>query len=174
MTLKPVRSVLLATFAIAIAVFGPPAANADDAKQAAIAAALNDAPTTLEQGLRASEKEGKPISAKFEIEDGKLRISVYTMGGTEFREVIVSPDNGTVQAAEKITDGDDLKDAESQRGAMAKAKLTLAAAVEQAVAQNAGARAVSIIPQSMDYGQPVATVTLMRDGTFKTFAVKLN
>jgi hypothetical protein len=88
--------------------------------------------------------------------------------------VIVSPDNGTIQAAEKITDGEDLKNAESQRVAMTKAKITLAAATEQAIARNAGARAVSIIPQSMDYDQPVATVTLLRDGTFQNFAVKLN
>lgn len=173
MTSKLVRS-MLAICAIAFSAFGLPAANAEDAKQAALLAALKNAPATLEQGLKVSEKDGKPISAKFEIEDGKLRISVYTMGGTDFREVIVSPDNGAMQAAEKITDGDDLKNAESQRAAMAKAKLTLAAAVEQAVTQNAGARAVSIIPQSMDYGQPVATVTLLHDGTFKTFAVKLN
>jgi hypothetical protein len=33
---------------------------------------------SLDDGLRASETRGTPISAKFEIEDGKLQLSVYT------------------------------------------------------------------------------------------------
>jgi hypothetical protein len=30
----------------------------------------------LQQGLAASEQQGKPISAKFEVDDGKLQLSV--------------------------------------------------------------------------------------------------
>ena len=49
---------------------------AEAAKNApALAAAVKDATVSLEAGLRASEAEGKPISGKFEIEDGKLQLS---------------------------------------------------------------------------------------------------
>ena len=37
---------------------------------AALAAAMKDATATLQGGLKASEREGTPISAKFEIDDG--------------------------------------------------------------------------------------------------------
>jgi len=39
------------------------------------------AKVSLEQGLTASTNAAKPISAKFEIEDGKLQLSIYTAKG---------------------------------------------------------------------------------------------
>jgi len=47
-------------------------AFAEEKDQAALARALQPAKATLEAGLKTSEREGKPISAKFEIEGGKL------------------------------------------------------------------------------------------------------
>jgi hypothetical protein len=172
--MKPLRSVWLAVFVLGLPVFGLPGASAEDADQATLATALKDVPTTLEQGLKASEKNGKPISGKFEIEEGKLHLSVYTMDGDDFKEVIISPDNGAIESAEKVTDYNDIKDAREQKAAMANAKTTLVNATEKAVGQNAGSRAVSVFPKSMDYGQPVANVTLLRDGAFKTVLEKLN
>ena len=62
----------------------------DKAKEhAELEKALKDAKIPLERGLTASAKEGKPISAKYEVEDGKLQPSVYTMKGGNFSEVIV-------------------------------------------------------------------------------------
>src|ERR1700724_4906195 len=72
-------------------------AEADDPK--ALAAALKDATATLQGGLKASEREGTPISAKFEIEDGKLQLSVYTMKGDKFSEVIVDHKSGAIKKA---------------------------------------------------------------------------
>lgn len=42
----------------------------------------------------ASESEGQPISGKFEVEDGKLQLAVYTAKDGKFFEVIV--DHGGV------------------------------------------------------------------------------
>ena len=42
----------------------------DDINAAALAKALSEASVSLDQGLKASESEGKPISGKFEIQDG--------------------------------------------------------------------------------------------------------
>jgi hypothetical protein len=67
---------------------------------AALAAAMRDATATLQGGLKASEREGTPISAKFEIEDGKLQLSVYTMKGEDFMEVVADPKTGTSQRRE--------------------------------------------------------------------------
>src|ERR1700724_4571501 len=98
-------------------------AEAGDPK--ALAAALKDATATLQDGLKASELRGTPISAKFEIEDGKLQLSVYTMKGNDFMEVVADPKTGAIAKAEKITDAGDLKASESQKAAMAKAKISL-------------------------------------------------
>jgi hypothetical protein len=128
---------------------------------------------TLEEGLKASEREGKPISAKFEVEDGEFQFSAYTMKGDGFTEVVANPANGSIEKAEKITDPEDLEDARKQRDAMNKATVTLLAATEKAVKANSGYRAVSIFPE-LKAGHPVAAVTLARAQEFKTVDEKLD
>lgn len=140
---------------------------------AALAKALPQAKVPLEQGLNASTKSGKPISGKYEIEDGALQLSVYTAKGDEFSEVIVDHASGTVKKAEKITDKDDLKDAKEQSAAMAKAKVPLDQAVDKAVKANNGYRAVKVEPMLKD-GKPVADVTLMKGADVKKVAEKLD
>jgi hypothetical protein len=51
-------------------------AQAEEGNPAALAATMKNAMATLQGGLTASEPQGTPISAKFEIEDGKLQLSV--------------------------------------------------------------------------------------------------
>jgi hypothetical protein len=63
-------------------------------EQAEVVKALKDAKVTLQEGLTASQAQGTPISGKFEIEDGKLQLSVYTMKGDKFSEVIVDHTTG--------------------------------------------------------------------------------
>ena len=140
---------------------------------AALAAAMKNATATLQGGLRASEAQGTPISAKFEIEDGKLQLSVYTMKGNDFMEVVADPKTGAIAKAEKITDAGDLKEAAGQKAAMAKAKVPLLTATETAVKANAGAEAVSIVPE-LKNGQAMAEVTLLQGTTFKKVTEKLD
>ena len=151
----------------------PTSGWAEAGDQAALAAAMKDATATLQGGLKASEPQGTPISAKFEIDDGKLQLSVYTMKGDGFTEVVADPKTGAIAEAEKITDADDLKAAESQKAAMAKAKVPLLTATETAVKANAGSRAVSVYPQ-LQGGNPVAEVTLLQGTTFKKVTEKLD
>lgn len=148
-------------------------AYAEESDPAALAAVVEKAPTSLQQGLRASEKSGKPISAKFEIEDGKLQLSVYTMTADRYDEVIVAPDTGSINKTEEITDADDLKAATEQRAAMERASTSLIAATEQAVRQNTGSRAVSILSE-LQSGRPVASVTLLSSGRLIKVAEKLD
>ena len=140
---------------------------------AALAAAMKNATATLQGGLRASEAQGTPISAKFEIEDGKLQLSVYTMKGNGFMEVVADPKTGAIAKAEKITDAVDLKEAAEQKAAMAKSKVPLLTATETAVNANAGAQAVSIVPE-LKNGQAMAEVTLLQGTTFKKVTEKLD
>src|SRR5438105_15898041 len=73
------------------------AESSEAAKNApALAAAMKEAKVTLATALMASEKQGTPISAKFELDDGKLQLSVYTMKGDKFFEVVVDHKTGKV------------------------------------------------------------------------------
>ncbi len=141
----------------------------------ALAELLERAKVSLTQGLTAGESAGMPISGKFEVEDGKLQLSVYTMKGDKFSEVIVDHTTGKVAKVETITSGDDLTAAKAQGLAMAQAKTSLSTAVDHAVKANAGFAAVSVIP-SLKEGHPVADVTLINDEgeAQKTVAEKLD
>jgi hypothetical protein len=145
----------------------------NDKDHAELAKSLKAVKTSLEKGLAASQSQGKPISGKFEVEDGKLQLSVYTMKRDKFSEVIVDHKTGKVGKTEAITGGDDLTAARAQSGAMAKAKLSLRAATENAVKANKGFRAVSVTPSLKD-GHPVAEVTLAKGEEFKTVSEKLD
>src|SRR6266851_4234819 len=129
------RSLKLVVLVAAVGLSGPGAllAWAEDEDAAAMAAALKDTKFTLQDGLKASEREGQPISAQFEIDDGKLQLSIYTTKGDEFAEVVADPKTGIIVKSEKITDADELNDAADQKAAMAKATVSLLAAADTAV-----------------------------------------
>ena len=179
-------AVLVSTF------FGIPAFAEQGASDAALAGALKQAKLPLESGLAASSQEGTPISAKYEIEDDdadELQLSVYTMqdGPVDidsdtgdvtlkdptFAEVIVDHTTGKIVKVVPIKDGEDLAAAKNQSKAIAQAGRSLEAAIAQAVKANGGYRAVSAIPDLKD-GHPVAKVTLVNGGEWKTVYEKLD
>lgn len=127
----------------------------------ALAAAMKDAKISLAKGMQASAKEGTPISGKFEVEDGKLQLSFYTMKGDKFFEIIVDHKDGKVAKTEPITEGDDLAAAKEQADAMKKAKRSLHDVIAKAEKANAGYRAVSVIPE-IERGAAHADVTLLK------------
>jgi len=144
------------------------------AKQnAQLANALTSAKVSLESGIMASEREGKPISAKFEVEEGKLQLSVYTMKDNKFSEVIIDHQTGRIAKTEPITGGDDLASAKQQAEAMAKAKSSLRVATEAAVKANTGFRAVSVVP-TLKGGKPMADVTLVKGREFQMVSQNLS
>jgi hypothetical protein len=91
----PMMKVALMT--IVLLTFGGlwPAWSAEQ-DDAALIKAMSGAKVTLQQGLTASEHEGRPISGKFEMEDGKLQLSIYTEKNGKFFEVIVDHMTGFI------------------------------------------------------------------------------
>jgi len=128
---------------------------------------VTGAKVTLQQGLTAAATQGRPISGKFEVEDGKLQLSIYTAKDGKFSEVIVDHTTGTVAKSDSITEGEDLAEAKSQNAAMDKAKTDLKAAVEKSVAATSGSRAISVTPALKD-GHAVASVTLLAGQQIQT------
>lgn len=155
---------LVPTLALALMCWGSALAAQDEREegnQSAVGKAVMSVRVSLAGGLTASASHGRPISAKFEMEDGKLQLSVYTTQGGKFSEVTVDHTTGKVVKAEPITEGEDLAAAKSQSAAMANVKESLQAAVAQALRSSAGSRAISVVPSLKD-GHPVAYVTLAK------------
>ena len=148
------------------------AQDTHDKAHAELAKALMGAKVSLAEGLVASAQEGTPISGKFELEEGKLQLSVYTMKGDTFSEVIVDHTTGKVAKVEAITSGEDFTAAKAQRTAMAKATKSLHTVVDAAVKAHPGSRAVSIFP-ALKGKQAVAAMTLWKNGEFTTVSEPL-
>jgi hypothetical protein len=174
------KSFIVALMAAGILALTDRVSWAEDEAQdaAALAKALGQASVTLQQGLKASQQEGSPISGKYELENGVLQLSVYAMKGNQFLEVIVDHKSGTIKKAGTISDADDLKAAQEQGQVMAKAKASLDEAVEAAVKEasccyRGNYRAVSVVP-ILKADQPVADITLMSGKEVKKVAQKLD
>src|SRR5262249_45258647 len=103
------KTATIAITVLAALTFAVPSARGQqpDKEHAELAKALGEAKIPLQRGLTASAKEGKPISAKYEVEHGQLQLSVYTMKADKFSEVIVDHKTGKVAKTEPITEGDD-------------------------------------------------------------------
>lgn len=158
---------LMMVASLAIGVVGQRIYAQDRSDHPLIKGVMTDAKVTLQQGLTAAAQQGRPISAKFEVEDGKLQLSVYTAKDGTFSEVIVDHMTGKVLKTESITEGEDLTEAKSQSAAMEKAKTDLKAAVDKSAAATTGSRAVTVTPALKD-GRAVASVTLLTGQQFQT------
>jgi hypothetical protein len=151
----------------------PAGAAMSDKEKAQLTPVVSSAKVTLEQGMMTSKKNGKPVSAKFEIDNGKPQLSVYTVkDGTKYFEVIVDQESGEIAKAEPITGGDDLAEAKKQNDGMFRATRELREAVKEAKRDNPGYNAVSVSSEMKD-NHSVATVTLVKDNDWKTAVIDL-
>jgi len=151
----------------------PAVAAMSDKEKAELAPVVSGAKVTLEQGLAASKNNGKPVSAKFEMENGKPQLSVYTIkDGSKYFEVIVDQTSGEITKAEPITGGDDLTEAKKQNDGMFRATRELREAVKEAKRDNPGYSAVSVWSEMKD-NHSVATVTLVKENDWKTAVIDL-
>jgi len=169
------RATIALSFIVASVLAAPTAwtQTSEDKEHAELAKALPAGKVSLEKGLGTTVREGKPISGKYEVEEGKLQLSVYTVKGDKFSEVIVDHATGKIAKVEPLSKPEDLKAAKAQNEAMAKAKRSLSAAVAEATKANKGFRAVSAYPAMKD-GHPVADVTLVKGTEWKTESEKLD
>ena len=67
---------------------------------------------SLAQALKLGEREGVPISAEYDVEDGNLKISVYLKTGDQFREALVDPRSGSIITTKPLTDPKEITEAE--------------------------------------------------------------
>jgi hypothetical protein len=168
----PKGPILWSVLAVVLWVMPADAAMTDKDK-AELATAVTGAKVTLEQGLAASKTNGKPVSGKFEIENGKPQLSVYTIrDGSKYFEVIVDHNSGEVAKTEAITGGDDLTAAKKQNDGLFRATREIREAVKEAKRDNPGYLAISVWPEMKD-GHSMANVLLVKDNDWKTAVIDL-
>lgn len=133
---------------------------------------MANAKLTLQQGIDAAAKQGKPISSQYEIDEDshKFQLSVFVSSGQDLVEVIVDYNTGAIKESGNVT-GDDIKDAKKQKAAMDKATKSLSETVAAAAAANQGYSVAQIIP-ALSAGKAVATLKLVKGSEVKT--VKLD
>ena len=151
----------------------PNVARAQETVDAALARQVEAAKVSLGRGLAAAKSRGTPISGKYEIEDGKLQLSVYTAKAGRFDEVVVNHRTGKIAKAEEIKEGDDLAAAKSQDEAIGKAKRSLSEALTRALRANKGYRAVSVTA-AMENAKAVARIVLVSGTSSKTVTEPLD
>jgi hypothetical protein len=155
------HSIMIVALALVVSARLAPAQTPGDKERKELAAALKDVKVSLTQGLTAAAKEGRPISAKFEVEESKLQLSVYVEKGKGYSEVVVDHKTGKVAKSEPISGGEDLTAARGQAETMSRAKVTLNDVTSRALKANPGYTAVSVTPVVND-GSPTADVVLMK------------
>jgi len=160
--------------AVALALWAIPVGAAMNEKEKAdLAPVVTAAKVTLEQGLAASKTNGKPVSAKFEIENGKPQLLIYTIkDGSKYFKVVVDQNSGEITKAEPITGGDRLVEAKKQSDGLFRATRELREAVKEAKRNNPGYNAVDVWSEMRD-DHSVATVTLVKDNDWKIAVVDL-
>ncbi|WP_128971140.1 PepSY domain-containing protein [Bradyrhizobium tropiciagri] len=177
MLLTSARSFVLIALAASFVGHRSALATGPDQEQADLANALSGVKVSLQQGFTASEQEGQPISGKFEMDEGKLQLSIYTTKEGKFFEVIVDHMTGNITKVEPITEGEDLTHAKSQNAAMDRAKAKLADAATRAKGQAKGEAGdvvvVSAMPELKD-DRPEATIVLLQGKRFSTASERLN
>jgi hypothetical protein len=150
--------------------FSSAAIAADIQDHTALAAALEHVEGTLENSLQAGEEIGKPISAKFALDDGSLQLSLWVAREDGFAEFILYPALRFVTEIYDFRDPD--KVATAQKLAMDSATVSLLSATENAIKANHGFRAVSAYPVLAE-GDPIAVVTLLDANAVKIVTEKL-
>lgn len=183
------RSNSLYSFAVAVllvaGVLGSSAAGAEESQESkdleAVARALGKTKLTLLDGIRqATQGTAVPISAKFEMEDGKLSLSVYTAGKglavpaeeNVLQELSGSPegDKWTPQV-EVFKDVPHVARSAEQLAVLALARTSLEKMVVQA--QKRGDGTVFSITPAVKNHRPVAVLLISKKGRVKTLTEPL-
>lgn len=139
----------------------------DDDENPVLGRVVKEAPVSLEQGFAASSREGTPISGKYELEVDGAQLSVYTVKGGAFAEVIVDHKSGRIAKVIAITEGNDLVDARNQLAVMTGAQRSLGDTTASALSTHPGFRTVSATPGRKD-GAAVVKVVLTNGAEWTT------
>ncbi|MGH7225441.1 MAG: hypothetical protein ACRELF_19650 [Gemmataceae bacterium] len=177
-----VKKFAVGLLAVALVTFTATLARADSdyeygKQMPKLVKAMPQAKVPLVDGMKTAAAGAKAISSQYEVdEDAGFQLSVFVSksgGAADVHEIIVDYATGKIKSDDKLTDPDDIKDAGHQLAAMAKAKISLEQAVDEALKANPGYTAIRVYPVLDDSGA-IAKITLLKDGKTKKLTEKLD
>src|SRR6476619_6613417 len=168
------RSTLIVLVGVGLAMFGNSAAWSEDADQAALIKAMSGAKITLLQGIAQVAKGTEvPTEAKYEMEDGKLMLSVYTSAkgfDTAAEDNSFNEYGGDATAASWTPDKEvfaDLKHiarSAQYHTLLSMTKMTIPVIIQKASAQGT----VFSVKEKIRNGRPIFEVMTAQGGSAKT------
>src|SRR5882762_2047068 len=169
-----VRRTLIVLVGVGLAMLGSSPAWSEDADQAALIKAISGAKITLLQGI-AQVAKGTEVSteAKYEMEDGKLMLSVYTSAkgfDTAAEDNSFNEYKGDATAAswapkkEVFADFKHIARAAQYHTLLSMTKTTIPAIIQKASAQGT----VFSVKEKVRNGKPVVEVMTAQGNTAKT------
>src|SRR6478609_9319931 len=168
------RRILIVLVGVGLAMFGNSAAWSEDADQAALIKAISGAKVSLLQGIAQIAKGTEvPTEAKYEMEDGKLMLSVYTSAkgfDTAAEDNSFNEYGGDATAAawtpkkEVFTDLKHIARSAQYHTLLSMTKVGIPAIVQKASAQGK----VFSVKEKIRNGKPVFEVMTAQGNTAKT------
>src|SRR4051795_3697392 len=168
------RRTLIVLVGVGLAMLGNSAAWSEDADQAALIKAISEAKITLLQGIAQVAKGTEvPTEAKYEMEDGKLMLSVYTSAkgfDTAAEDNSFNEYGGDATAAawtpkkEVFTDLKHIARSAQYHTLLSMTKVTIPAIIQKASAQGT----VFSVKEKVHNGRPVFEVMTAQGNTAKT------
>jgi hypothetical protein len=171
--LRTASEVLVSAALLALCLDTSPAGAQANSNRDALARAVASTTLSFEAILSTSERYGTPLAAEFEIEDGRVQVSVIVIKGDAFIEVTADPWTGRIVNVETITEKDSVAEAAEYQKAMQGATKSLRATVVDGVQANAGYRAIRAEPV-LENGHPILEITLVKGLEFKTIELELD
>src|SRR5258706_8204178 len=169
-----IRRTLIVLVGVALAMFGSSAAWSEDADQASLIKAISGAKITLLQGIAQVAKGTEvPTEAKYEMEDGKLMLSVYTSAkgfDTAAEDNSFNEYGGEATAAtwapkkEVFADLKHIARSAQYHTLLSLTKMTIPAIIQKASAQGT----VFSVKEKVRNGKPVFEVMTAQGGSAKT------
>jgi hypothetical protein len=169
-----VRRTLMLLFAVGLAMLGSGIAWSEDANQAALIQALSGAKITLSQGIAQVAKGTEvPTEAKYEMEDGKLMLSVYTSAkgvGTAAEDNSFNEYGGDASATtwapkkEVFADLKHIARSAQYHTLLSMTKITIPEIIQKASGQGT----VVSVKEKVRNGKPVFEVVTVQGNTAKT------
>jgi hypothetical protein len=142
-----------------------------DSERSVLARVLPNTKLSLPTALKTSERMGTPLSARIEVQDNDLVISVYTAKNDDFSEVVFSARSGSILKVQPV-DGLKRAAAKGETASLIGATVPLHEAVHRAERANPGYWAIRVIPGVVE-NRPVAIVMLTKNNAFRTVAEDL-
>src|SRR3981189_731983 len=168
------RRTLIVLVGVGLAMFGSRTAWSEDADQAALIKAISGAKITLLQGIvQVAKGTEVPTEAKYEMEDGKLMLSVYTSAkgfDTAAEDNSFNEYGGDATAAawspkkEVFTDLKHIARSAQYHTLLSMTKVGIPAIIQKASAQSK----VLSVKEKIRNGKPVFEVMTAQAGTAKT------